>query len=262
MKIPEINFFNIIKKHRFRTPNFRVVNNRRVIESLDAVDRANKDVRIKTCFGNESFFDNDKKFVTEIKMKYSDVPVAYNTFTIDKKVLNGGNMHVDRELRKRFGYGELLRLASIIDMNENNLDKLSIFALREAIPFHHKYKFQSNISFEKDCIQDLLVNISRQKNQKLTEFADCSRKLLEQFNSNYFGMNSQGEKKLLSEVNSLVENYLAVADKNRLPWESTIKQSGISFRTDIDMELTRDTIFRNRDFFNEKFENHFIDYKI
>lgn len=139
---------------------------------------------------------------------------------------------------------------------------MSIFALREAIPFHHKYKFKSNISFEEDCIQELLENISRQKNPKLAEFADCSKKLLEQLNLNYFEINSQGAKKLLSEVNSLVENYLAVVDKNCLPWESSIHKSGISFRTDIDMELTRDTILRNRNFFNEKFANHLIDYKI
>ena len=171
-------------------------------------------------------------------------------------------MQVRSDFQRGLGYGELLRLASIIYMNENNLEKLSIFAMNEAIPFHHKYKLLPNIIFHKDNIQDLLVNISRQKNPKFADLVVCAKNLLENISMNDFGMNLQTEKKLLADLNSLVENYIDLADKNHLPWISSIRQPGVSFRMDLDMMLSRDRILQNRDFFNEKFRQHSIDYEI
>jgi len=262
MRTPFINLFNIIRKQKLNTPSFEIINGNKVIKSLNAIDRASRPVNLKT-----RFCSGDIKvphFTTEIRLKHSETPIAYNTFMIseEEKLFNGENMQVNKHLRRAFGYGELLRLASIIGMKENKLDKLSIFASSEAVPFHHKYKFYSDIPFQKDFIEELLMKISRQRNPKLAEAKYFAKNLMCKFETAGFCVSSGAVNKLLDEVNSLVENYLKTVDKNNLKWESSIGESGVSFRTDIDMMLDWDTIVKNRDFFNEKFAHHGIDYSV
>lgn len=262
MRIPSLEIFNIVRGRSLKAPKFELVKDCKIISKLNAIDKMGNPIELKTHFGTE--YSRTPCFTTEIFTKDSTDAVGYNTFSISKEnlVLNGNSMQVNKELQKKYGYGEVLRLASIIDLLENSLDKISIYALTEAIPFHHKYKFKPNIPLRKDEIEELLIKISRQRNEKLQPHSQTAKKILNELIYCNFGMSNSKYANLTEKINLLVSNYLKATEKNNLNWESSISMSGVSFRTDIDMDLDRNSIYENKDFFNEKFLAHGIDYKI
>lgn len=262
MRIPSLEILNIIRSRSLKAPKFELFNDCKIISKLNAIDKMGNSIELRTHYGTE--YSLTPCFITEIFTKDSPYAVGYNTFSIAKKdfVLNGNSMQVNKELQKKYGYGEVLRLASIINLLENSLDKISIFALTEAIPFHHKYKFKPNIPLRKDEIEDLLIKISRQRNPKLQQHSQTAKGILNELIYYNFGMSNNKYANLTKKINLLVSNYLKTTEKNNLAWESSISTSGVSFRTDIEMDLDRNSIYKNKDFFNEKFLAHGIDYKI
>lgn len=262
MPIKSIELFNIIRKNKFKEPEFDTINGKKVIKKLVAYDNKNQPVLLGTNFGTK--YSIHPNYATEIFMKGEHTPVAFNTFWIseDYNTINGGMMSVNDYSKRGNGYGELLRLASIIDLQENYLDRISIFALSEAIPFHHKYKFKPCIPFQKDSSEDLLLKISNKQEPKLSALKNSAINLLENIQNAGFMIDTNTHNKFTKSINKLIAEYIETVKFEKLAWQSTPEKVGSSFDTDIEMVLDIDTVFCHKDFFNEKFQKHGIDYEI
>ena len=262
MQLKSIELFNIIKKNKLKAPEFETINGQKVIKKLTAVNNQNQPVCLRSKFGNE--YSINESFATEIIVKDRHSPVAYHNYWISNEfgTLNGGMMSVSDSTQKGKGYGELLRLASIIDLQENYLDRISILALSEAIPFHHKYKFKPSLPFQKEATEDLLMKISNIQHQELSALKKQSINLLEDIQNAGFMFNANVHNSFTKKVNRLISEYLNTVETKKLNWEPSIDNNGASFRTDIEMTLNLEDILSHKDFFNEKFIKHGIDYEI
>ncbi len=166
--------------------------------------------------------------------------------------MTGLYIYVDPEYRqKHYFFGEILRLASIIQMLENKIKTFSIVSKDSAIYFHSKYKFQPSVtSFSnRDKLLSTLVN------DKAPDFKDLSLKgkeLTEQIKNN---PSPDKQRMYCNDANQLFSQYI-----NRALSNHDIKSH--KFDWVMDMKLTRENVFANKEFYNELFKKHGIDYKI
>lgn len=186
---------------------------------------------------------------------------AYNTFEINTKTkeFNGLWMKVPNSCdRKKHGYGEVLRLNSIVTLLENNLKKITIFSMNDAIPFHHKYKFHPVVS-GRDEELEILNEISYEKNPLLVKQKSQSIKMMDEILISGMFPSLKASK---SNVSAFLDDYLSEIEKNKIEWFSGKHIRKVNLGVHLNMELDRDTILKNRDFFNRLFEKHKFDYKI
>jgi len=190
------------------------------------------------------------------------------------KILNEKNEEIGAEIfdiknsntKDMFGYsisippqyrgkrlGELLRLSSIIEMIENNVEKIKIYSKNTAIYFHSKYKFKpdfQSFSHRNEALKTVCEC-------KLKDFADIKKEaeiLLQKIENTE--TNKTKEQKLLStEANKILTKYI-----NKIIETNNEKQ--LQFDVGFNMSLSRSSVFENKDFFNELFKRHGIDYKI
>lgn len=233
--------------------NFRVLKNCKLKDSngsnifLNTQYCSDPEIGIR-CLSTDIFDSNGQK-------------KAYNTFEINNETreFSGFNMNViHTEDRQKHGYGEVLRLSSIIELMENNLKKIAIFSLNNAIPFHYKYKFKPVI-FSKDEAMSILNEISYEKNPVLEKQRNASIKLLDEmiFEGQFPSSVNTGEKFMM-----LLNEYLSEVQKNKIPWFSKTHIRCVNLTSDLSMELDRDTILKNKNYFNQLFEKHGFDYRL
>lgn len=201
------------------------------------------------CFSTDIFDENHTQ-------------VGYNSFNINlvSKTLNGYFIKVTNAAdRQKHGYGEIMRLASIIDMLENNLRSISILSKTEAIMFHYKYGFKPQVDGYGE-VMEILHNICKDKTPELKEIRENAGALLDETFSGglWFGLDFSFVKKGVD----VVENYLAVAKEKHLKWNSDRYSRGVNFNKDIDMRLFAESVRKNKDFYNDLFEKHDFDYRI
>jgi len=262
MSIKAINLFNINKTIKLKEPEFDTINGKKVIKKLTALNNQNQPVSLRSKFGND--YSIKESFVTEIFAQDKYTPVAFHNYWISEEhsAINGGMMSVSDASQKGKGYGELLRLTSIIDLQENYLDRIAILALNEAVPFHHKYKFKPCIPFQKYSAEDLLMKISNNNKPELNITKEKAINLLDEIQQAGLIFNTATHNRFTKSVNKLISEYLDAVETKKLNWESTKEKEGASFRTDIEMVLNLEDIYHNKDFFNERFQKHGIDYEI
>lgn len=172
---------------------------------------------------------------------------SYNFFP-NINYMSGDYMEVVSRKHRKHGFGEILRLASLIEMKENNIKDVGIYAYSEAIPFHLKYKFRPNLR-DKDEIIRILNDITN-NNASVRGFKEKAAKLLQ--NVHKCDYLEEGAE-YLKDVNKLVKDYIM---QNRLRWTSA------RFNHDIPMILDMQTVKSNADFYNKLFKRHEIDYRI
>ncbi|MCM1010490.1 MAG: GNAT family N-acetyltransferase [Fusobacterium sp.] len=88
--------------------------------------------------------DGSSSFATEVKNSLGKI-FGYERFHFKRgeNVISGEYIEVLPEYRmKKFGLGEILRLASIMLMKENKSSEFNIYAKDTAIGFHTKYGFK------------------------------------------------------------------------------------------------------------------------
>lgn len=262
MSIKATNLFNINRAPKLKEPEFDTINGKRVIKNLTALNNQNQPVSLHTKFGNN--YSQNPSFATEIFAENTPSPIAFNNFWISEEfgTLNGGMMSVKDFTQRGKGYGELLRLASIIDLQENYLDRISIFALSEAIPFHNKYKFKPSLPFQKELSEDLLLKISKQEHPELVKSKVAAINLLEEIHNAGLIFNANTYNRFTKSVNKLISEYLKTVETKKLNWNPTRENNGATFKTDIEMTLNVEDLFLNKEFFNEKFKKRGIDYEI
>lgn len=198
--------------------------------------------------------DYSYRYYIELKNKFNKL-LGYEHYSYfkDSENITGLYIKVEPEYRQRnYYFGEIIRLASIIEMLENKVKNFIITSKETAINFHSKYKFRPAVtSF--DSRDKLLQNIAADKGR---EFYDLSQKALELIekikNHKLYGLHIRD---LNDEINNLFYNYIQRAQTVKNPQQHQLKWV-------LDMKLTEEEIRKNKDFFNNLFNKHGIDYRI
>jgi len=163
--------------------------------------------------------------------------------TKNKKLV--GTYISTKDSHQNKGIGEIMRLASIIEMKENKLPQIDIVSINKALPFHIKYKFKPDIDTSFD-IYSLLGYIAM-TNKK---FKDQATILLKKTAN--LAINDK-KNEYISEANNFIENYIKSNSEN---WKS------FHVEDDIPLTLKDVTLKENADFFNTLFKKRGIDYSI
>ena len=167
---------------------------------------------------------------------------------------SGAMIYVEPEYRqKNFRFGEILRLSSIMMMIENKIKEFEIFSKNTAIFFHNKYKFEPSImtfSERSHALNDIIENC---KNK--VEYEDIYKEASKLQKRELIETSPASQRELRTEVNNLLKLYMKRVAKKK-------DYNSHPFRFGMRMTLTEENIKENKDFFNELYKKHGIDYKI
>lgn len=215
-----------------------------------------KDI-IGDVFVNIAKYPNtEKNFMIEVKNRLGKL-LGNELISIDaqgNKKIFGFNIQVDKEYqRKRFRIGELLRLASIMEMLKNESPHIQIYSKDTAVYFHSKYKFEPDITAF-DTRDKALRDIISDKSLGFEDLKEAAQQILDSVTLSKD--DAAAKRALCKDTNALLKKYIQRA----LLDEKPDKQHPFSFG--FDMILKRDTVIENKDFFNSIFERQGIDYKI
>lgn len=146
-----------------------------------------------------------------------------------------------------YGLGTCMHLTNIVEMLENNIDKITLNSAPSAIPFHTKFGFYPTGEWD----HELFMNLNRIRYDETPELQEYSEQAKLLLNSSY----SEDVKKLLG--NKILNGYTIAASKIL----SKAEQQGL-FIHSVHMELTKDKVLENKEFYNNLFRKYYIDYQI
>ena len=209
------------------------------------------DLRVET----RPIKENNYGFIIEIKNAMNKI-IGIENFGLykDSNSMDGFLIKVENEYQGKFKIGEILRLASIIEMIENKINSFKIYSKSSAVFFHSKYKFKPDIkSFEER--NKFLENVAENPNQEYSKYKDSAINFLDRIAKR--GKNAKAQRELCKEVNTFASEYI-----NKVLSGDKKEYKKYPFEWGMSMELTKDDVYQNKDFFNSLFEKHGIDYKI
>ena len=218
---------------------FYTHNNLKFIKRVP-VQSSGKTVFLETMPNGKNF-----KGITFITDKHYNI-IGHHDY-IMKNCLDGIFMDIDNK-KQHMGFGELLRLASIIEMNENGLDKIRMISIPNAMPFHIKYKFMPEIDDMKTVFK-VLKSIAANKSS-VGNVPQEAEKILNSIEKNRL---ANKQLNCLEEVSSLVAKYVR---GNAKRWNET------KLSADIPMSLIKSDVKKYASFYNKLFKKHGIDYTI
>lgn len=255
MKIPFLTPNKISQKTlaHIQWKNVAYNDERKIFETFSV----NKD-SIGDVFVNISkHFHGEENLMIEVKNRLGKL-LGHELMSLEKdknKKIFGFIMEVEEDYRRKksFRIGELLRLASIMEMVENKSPHIRIYSKETAVYFHTKYKFEPNITAftERDlALQTIMKDQSPQ-------FKDLSEKAEIIFDEALDAIgNGEKQRDLCKKTNILLKEYLERAIKDKEP------EKKHPFFNGFDMILKKETIDKYKVFFNKLFEQQGIDYKI
>ena len=185
----------------------------------------------------------------------------YYSINPKTKVFEGDTIRTD-DLKRHQGYGELLRLVSIIHMQQNKLELNSIDSLSTAVPFHYKYGFRPDFEHHKDFQLPLKTNQEFEPIEfimKILDLLSVSKGQGTKFKKdvNFLRKKVNTKKTLLKKdmqkLDSLVNRYIV---KHLKHWSEDLFIDGLP------MSLSKNYINKHTDFFNNLFKKHGINYTI
>lgn len=196
------------------------------------------------------------RFKIQIKNKFGK---SLGTETLDislfDKSISGQYMEVKPEYRRRENWrlGEVMRLASVMELLENQGSAIKIFSKNSAVYFHSRYKFKPCITqfYTRDKNLEFIANDKAKGFEHLATKAKEYIKLIENNKRNH-----PLQRSLTVSTNELINEYIELALKSQSP------EKLHPFEWGVDMMLTREDVLKNKDFFNKLFENQGINYKI
>ena len=254
MKIPLIKHY--IQKNTTVKPQWRMISENDTRKVFD-------DIPIKNdILGNLTL--SVKKYKKTFNMLNIEIKNVMNkvfgeeilSINNDDKTINGINIYVNEEYRrKNYRFGELLRLASIMEMFENKSSKIDIYSKGSAVYFHSKYKFKPSLNVtdypdEVLSTLDMIEKDKRKGNKQLSNLANLYKRVLKS-DSRLFGIED-----LKKRIDTLVQDYILKSTETEHP------EKIYPFRCGIHMSLSAEDVKENRKFFNELFKKHGIDYKV
>lgn len=149
------------------------------------------------------------------------------------------------------GIGSLLHLSQIITMLENNIPKIKLYALGNAIHFHSKFKFKSDFD-SSEKIKDFIIKeifLNHQKISELDKVREHARK--------WFAAKNLNKKTKIDCGNGIINEYIRVINEKGL-----YKADKYNPIQGMEMVLDKKSIKKYKDYFNKMFDNFGIDYHI
>lgn len=208
------------------------------------------DVSVKKCE------DGFGRYVIELKNRLNKI-LGKETISIEDydNAMVGYYISVEPEYQKRgFRLGELLRLFSVMEMHKNKCSSIKIFSKDTAIYFHSKFKFvPNNKSFK---TRDMMLNtMAENKNTKFSEISLMAKSLKDEVDKTIDIPDLQ--RALCVDTNELATEYItkAIATEQK-------PETSYSFPRGMDMILTKENLYKNREFYNSLFDKHGIDYSV
>lgn len=197
--------------------------------------------------------DGHNRLISEIKNKMGK-RLGHEIYSLDteRHTMNGYYIEVEPEYRQRnYNFGEILRLSSIITMLENKVKQFDILSKNTAVYFHSKYKFIPNvIGF--DDRNNILKSIIQNGGNFVEDITKQAAEFLERISQT---PPAAEQRELVQKTNILAKDYIArVIEKQ--------EQKKHPFIGAMDMKLTAESVIENKNFFNELFKKHGIDYSI
>lgn len=195
------------------------------------------------------------RMVIQIKNRLNKL-LGSEIISIDKdtKNIEGLRITVEPEYRRKsYKFGELLRLGSIMEMIENKSEYINIFSVNDAVYFHSKYKFEPQIKAF-DERNNVLETIMSEKRETLKDIKAQAEKIVSAIEKNRHIAELQ--RKYCQQTSALAKDYIERVQKEDPHGKIHPFKYGIS------MSLKMETVLENKNFFNELFKKHGIDYKI
>ena len=149
------------------------------------------------------------------------------------------------------GVGSVMHLTQIISMLENKLDKIELYSVGDAICFHAKFGFKSDIADN----DNLLYFI----NKEILSL----RKSDKRFNSivknaqNWVSNTNISGKEKIRQGENIINEYIATINRLKLNNEDNFRML-----TGINMCLKKETVLNNKEYYNNLFKKFGIDYQI
>ncbi len=201
----------------------------------------------------EDSYGNGYRFLIELRNKLGKL-LGFEQYTHFENTdyMTGLLINVIPEYRrKNYFFGEILRLASIIQMLENNIKTFSVTSKDTAIYFHAKYKFKPSVTSFQDR-NNLLDTVTKDTAPCFKDIALKGKALKDKISSE---SSAAKQRDFSLEANKLFTQYIsrALEEKNT---------DAHQFNWVMDMTLEQKKVFENKDYFNSLFAKHGIDYKI
>jgi len=189
-----------------------------------------------------------------LKNKLNEVlGTEYLSLNEDSLNMFGLSIQVIPMLRqKNLGLGEILRLASIILILENEIKKFEIYSKAEAIYFHSKYKFEPMIKqfTERDnALKEVIKNCQNEFESYRIQAENLLKKCSLDESPEY-------QRELCIETNKLLKEYIQEVLKTKDKFKSHPFERGFQ------MVLNINEILNNKEYFNSLLKKHKIDYQI
>ncbi|MBQ8168051.1 hypothetical protein IJZ97_01380 [bacterium] len=185
----------------------------------------------------------------------SSVVNSANRILATEKILINKSKHelygCSIKTNERYRYnslGEILRLSGIITMFENKANKMRICSIGDAAVFHAKYKFEPDISTPLDA-EFMLYRIADSKSKKYSQKA---HEIL-----NEYDFDKCDDEQLQNSANSLVKELLDDIVYNKYDYDRKDLK-----HWSLDMVLTKENVLNNKEFFNNLYKKHGIEYEI
>ncbi len=236
--------FNIFRKPQPQFPSkleFYTYNNWKFIKRTP-VKSAGKTFFLHSMHDEKDTMTNGITIITD--KHYNPIGTHDYLMSNMPSLLDGYEMDVIKK-KQNMGLGELLRLASIIEMKENGIEKIVMESVPSAMPFHIKYKLAPNITEPKDLLK-ALKKISSSTHSVGT-FPKEAKNILDDIAKNGFSL------KYFKEVNSLIAKYIR---GNAGRWAET------KINMQMPMCLTKSDVKKYASFYNKLFKKHEIGYRI
>lgn len=157
------------------------------------------------------------------------------------------NMETDKISRGN-GLGTCMHLTNIIEMMENNLQRIELLASSSAIPFHTKCGFKPRLNCSDNYGLANLRAIAYDDDPELAEYSQQAKELLKT------RLNPKLKNKIASKI---MLDYTKAAIKI-----TTTGEQKYLFPHNVTMTLTRRDVLQNKNFYNKLFEKYQIDYQI
>lgn len=203
----------------------------------------------------EDKFAEHNNLITSIMNTKGDILATEDSCVdLDQNRINGLWINVKPKYRNNnYRLGELLRLVSIIGMLENKINSIKIFSKDKAIYFHSKYKFAADFTIFQER-NNALKKLAETESPDMKNYRYEAEKLLQQINETE---DASIQRKLCKPSSALLTEFIQkVLSLGREEYKKYPFDNGMA------MILTRKNILENRDFFNELFKRHGIDYSI
>lgn len=232
------------------------------IESIPAKNIAPIKIHNK-CLGelfteSKQYMNCSKNIITELKNKCDKV-FAYEDFCLEPEFQRGTGflITVKPEYRQKGGYnfGEILRLSTIMSLLNNKIKTFEIYSKDTAIYFHSKYQFKPAITdfAERNYALRSIIDNCKKNGDKYKEIGEKAEWL-------YSLAKTESEpsvnRALCVKTNALLKEYIQKVMETKGEYKKHPFSFGMS------MLLTDENIIKNKEFFNNLFKKHGIDYTI